>query len=44
MGKIHDAARDGKLEEVKTLLGVRIFLIFKANIDEQDRVGKRMSS
>ena len=38
MGKIHDAARDGKLEEVKTQLAAGV------NIDAKDEVSKRMSS
>ena len=39
MGKIHDAARDGKLDDVKAQLAV-----IGVNIDEKDGVSKRMSS
>ena len=38
MGDIHDAARGGKLEEVKALLAAGV------NIDAKDWVSKRMSS
>jgi len=38
MGKIHDAAANGKLEEVKAQLAAGV------NIDEKDAVSKRMSS
>ena len=38
MGKIQDAARDGKLEEVKAQLAAGVY------IDETGGVSKRMSS
>ena len=43
MGKIHDAAREGKLEEVKAQL-TGGFFVYGVNIDEKDGVSKRMSS
>ena len=43
MGKIHDAAKKGKLEEVKAQLAGGFF-VAGVNIDEKDAVSKRMSS
>ena len=38
MGKIHDAANNGKLDDVKAQLAAGV------NIDEKDGVSKQMSS